>query len=87
MNEEVSLKEQTCDHCGGRLMRSRDWIITGYPYWLRPWGGSLKMSAPIVPFACLDCGRVVYILRDIHMIKRDFSGLTVEEKKEAYSNR
>ena len=72
---------KTCDHCGGRLVKSRDWIVTGYPYWLRPWGSPLKMSEAIIPYACLDCGRVVYILRDIHIIKRDFEKLGEKEKK------
>ncbi len=83
MAEEAG-KDLKCDHCGGRLMRSREWIMTGYPYWLRPWGSTLRMSEMIIPWACLGCGRVTYILRDIKKIKRDFDDLTDEQKEQAF---
>jgi len=86
MPENEDKKHLTCDHCGGRLMRSRDWIVTGYPYWLRPWGSSLKMTEVVIPHACLRCGRVTYILRDLHLIKRDYEKLSDEEKEEAFSS-
>jgi hypothetical protein len=60
--------------------------MTGYPYWLRPWGSTLKMSEMIIPWACMECGRVTYILRDFHKIKRDFDALSDDEKKEAFEN-
>ena len=85
MDNETGDNELTCDHCGSKLMKSRDWALSGYPYWLRPWGGSIKMSELIIPFACIECGRVVYMLRDIHKLKRDFAKLNDEEKKRAYS--
>ncbi|MDG6220647.1 MAG: hypothetical protein QCI38_04275 [Candidatus Thermoplasmatota archaeon] len=65
-------------------MKSRDWIVTGYPYWLRPWGSTLRMSEVVIPYACMKCGRVEYILRDIHKIRRDFQKLGQSEKEEAY---
>ncbi len=85
MSEEVDFSKLTCDHCGARLMHSREWVMTGNPYWMRPWGGVLKMSEMIVPFACLGCGRVTFMLRDIHKLKRDFKELTPEEKEAAFS--
>jgi DNA-directed RNA polymerase subunit RPC12/RpoP len=79
-------ENMTCDHCGNRLVKTRDWIITGYPYWLRPWGGTLKMSEVLIPYACLECGRTIFILRDIKKIRRDLQNLPEKEREEVYSS-
>ncbi len=82
MSETESDENMTCDHCGSKLVKTRDWIITGYPYWLRPWGSTLKMSEVLIPYACLECGRAVFVLRDIKKIRRDMMNLTDEERRE-----
>jgi DNA-directed RNA polymerase subunit RPC12/RpoP len=86
MSETENDENITCDHCGSKLVKTRDWIITGYPYWLRPWGGTLKMSEVLIPYACLECGRAVFMLRDIKKIRRDMMNLTDEERKELDSS-
>ena len=85
---ETEVEENpTCDHCGSKLVKTRDWIITGYPYWLRPWGSTLKMSEVLIPYACLECGRAIFILRDIKKIRRDLDNLSAIEKQELNSSR
>jgi hypothetical protein len=39
------------------------------------------MSAPVIPFACLSCGRVFLFLGDKNKIIREFNGLPEDEKK------
>jgi DNA-directed RNA polymerase subunit RPC12/RpoP len=87
MSETEVDNNLTCDHCSSPLVKTRDWIITGYPYWLRPWGPTLKMSEVLIPYACLECGRVIFILRDIKKIRRDLQKLTAKEREEIYSSR
>ena len=87
MPENKERFELTCTRCGGKLLRSRDWVVTGYPYWMRPWGSALKMSEVIIPYACLDCGRVEYILRDIHKIRRDLDKMSEDEKRRLYASK
>jgi DNA-directed RNA polymerase subunit RPC12/RpoP len=85
---ETKVEESlTCDHCGNKLVKTRDWIITGYPYWLRPWGSTLKMSEILIPYACLECGRTIFMLRDIKKIRRDLENLNENEKAELNSAR
>jgi hypothetical protein len=70
-----------CDSCGGALIRSRKFLASTNMYWNRPWGGALKMSASVIPFACMSCGRVYLFLGDKNKILREFKDLPEGEKK------
>jgi hypothetical protein len=71
----------TCDSCGSPLVQSKKFIASTYMYWNRPWGGTLKMSVPVIPFACMKCGRVYLFMGDKNKIIREFNELPENEKK------
>lgn len=70
-----------CDSCDNPLVRSRKFLASTNMYWNRPWGSALKMSGPVIPYACLKCGRVYLFLGDKNKIIREFNGLPEDEKK------
>jgi hypothetical protein len=74
-------KGSNCDSCGGSLIRSRKFLASTNMYWNRPWGSALKMSASVIPFACMSCGRVYLYLGDKNKILREFKDLHEGEKK------
>lgn len=80
----MDLKEDhpKCDSCDGVLVRSRKFIASTNVYWNRPWGSALKMSAPVIPFACMNCGRVYLYLGDKKKIIREFNGLPEDMKNQ-----
>jgi len=69
-----------CVTCGDALVPPRKFIASTYMYWNRPWGSILKMSAPVIPYACMKCGRVYLYLSDKNKIIREFSKLPEDEK-------
>ncbi len=71
----------TCVLCGEALVRSRKFIASTNMYWNRPWSSALKMSAPVIPFACMNCGRVYLFLSDKNKIIREYNELSDEAKK------
>jgi hypothetical protein len=74
--------KQKCESCNSSLVSSRKFIASTYMYWNKPWGGSLKMSVPVIPYACVNCGRVYLYLSDKNKIIREFGELPDEMKKE-----
>ncbi len=70
-----------CESCDAMLLRSRKFIASKHMYWNRPWGGALKMSAPVIPYACISCGRVHLYLSDKNRIIREYNELPENEKK------
>lgn len=80
----MDLKEDhpKCDSCGGLLVRSRKFIASTNMYWNRPWGSALKMSAPVIPFACMNCGRIYLYLGDKKKIIREFNELSDDTKNQ-----
>ena len=71
----------TCVLCGEALVRSRKFLASTNMYWNRPWASALKMSAPVIPFACMNCGRVYLFLSDKNKIIREYNELSDEAKK------
>jgi len=78
---DIKENKPKCDSCGGLLVRSRKFIASTNMYWNRPWGSALKMSGPVIPYACLNCGRVYLFLGDKNKIIREFEGLPEDEKE------
>lgn len=78
----MDINENTpkCDSCNVALMRSRKFIASTNMYWNRPWGSVLKMSAPVIPYACMNCGRVYLYLSDKKKIVREFNELSDDAK-------
>ena len=74
--------ELRCDSCNGVLVRPRKFIASTHMYWNRPWGSTLKMSAPVIPYACVNCGRVFLFLGDRKKIIREFKGLPEDKQRE-----
>ncbi len=74
--------KSTCDSCDTPLVQSKKFIASTNMYWNRPWGGTLKMSVPVIPFACIKCGRVYLFLGDKNKIIREFNVLPENEKKQ-----
>jgi hypothetical protein len=70
-----------CDSCGGSLIRSRKFLASTNMYWNRPWSSALKMSASVIPFACMSCGRVYLYLGDKKRIIREFKDLPEGDRK------
>jgi hypothetical protein len=70
-----------CDSCEGVLVRSRKFLASTNMYWNRPWGGALKMSASVIPFACMSCGRIYLYLGDKNKILREFKDLPESDKR------
>jgi hypothetical protein len=50
-------------------------------YWNKPWGSALKMSAHVIPFACMSCGRVYLYLGDRNKVLREYTELPEDDKK------
>ncbi|MEE9150865.1 MAG: hypothetical protein V3U20_03425 [Thermoplasmata archaeon] len=84
---DIKGSKPKCDSCDGVLVRSRKFIVSTNMYWNRPWGSALKMSAPVIPYACTSCGRVYLFLGDKNKIIREFSGLSEDEKKKTKEER
>lgn len=78
----MPLKENhpKCESCGELLVQSRKFIASTHMYWNRPWGGTLKMSVAVIPYACMVCGRVYLYLGDRNKILREFKDLPDEQK-------
>jgi DNA-directed RNA polymerase subunit RPC12/RpoP len=70
-----------CDACGHSLVQSRKFIASTNVYWNKPWGGALKMSVPVIPYACMECGRVFLFLGDHKRILREFKDFPEEEQR------
>ncbi|UCE73933.1 MAG: hypothetical protein JSV56_13080 [Methanomassiliicoccales archaeon] len=77
-SEENAFK---CDSCGDSLVRSRKFMASTYMYWNRPWGSALKMSAPVIPYACMSCGRVYLYIGDRKKILREFNDQPEADRK------
>lgn len=77
---DIKEDKPKCVSCGATLLRSRKFIASKHMYWNRPWGGTLKMSDPVIPYACMGCGRVYLYLRDKNRIIREFCDLPEAEK-------
>jgi hypothetical protein len=70
-----------CQSCGGILVRSRKFIASTNMYWNKPWGSALKMSAPVIPYACMNCGRVYLFLGDKKKIIREYNDQPEAERQ------
>jgi hypothetical protein len=70
-----------CESCGDVLVQSRKFMASTYMYWNRPWGGTLRMSVAVIPYACMSCGRVYLYLGDRKRVIREFKDLPDEEKR------
>ncbi len=79
---DVKDGQPKCDSCDGVLVRSRKFIASTNMYWNRPWGSALKMSSPVIPYACMNCGRVYLFLGDKKKIIREFNGLPDDTKNQ-----
>lgn len=71
-----------CDSCDEPLVRSRKFMASTNMYWNRPWGSALKMSAPVIPYACMKCGKVYLYIRDRNKIIREYNELSEAEKNQ-----
>jgi DNA-directed RNA polymerase subunit RPC12/RpoP len=78
---DIKNDQLKCESCGSPLVRSRKFIASTNMYWNRPWGSALKMSAPVIPYACMNCGRIYLYLGDKKKIIREFNELPENEKK------
>ncbi|UCG68966.1 MAG: hypothetical protein JSV09_14445 [Thermoplasmata archaeon] len=78
---EMEEDNTKCHSCGGILIRARKFIASTNMYWNKPWGSALKMSAPVIPFACMNCGRVYLFLSDRKKIIREFNDLPESEQE------
>ena len=85
MDEKVQITK--CDSCGSPLVQTRKFIAGGkYPNWFKPWEGALQMGVPVVPYACMKCGRVYLYLSDRSKVIREFGALSDEDKKKYNGN-
>lgn len=78
---DIQNGQPKCESCGAQLVRSRKFIASTNMYWNRPWGSALKMSAPVIPYACMNCGRIYLYLGDKKKIIREYNELPENEKK------
>ena len=71
-----------CPHCGQPMIKSRNSILQSIKvYWQKPWGTIIKMDEPVIPFACVNCGYVMMMLRDHHKVSNEWNRLSDEERK------
>ena len=70
-----------CGACGHSLIQSRKFLASTNMYWNRPWSNALKMSVPVIPYACMHCGRVFLYLGDKNKILREFKDLPEADQK------
>lgn len=76
-----SLKGVECPYCGGRMLKSRKSMLQGiHVYWQKPWGPTLRMDEAVVPLACVQCGGVIFALRDAARVAREWDKLPMDEK-------
>lgn len=78
---EIEDNRLKCDTCGNTLVQARRFIASTNVYWNKPWGSALKMSAPVIPYACMKCGRVYLYLSDRKKIIREFNDLSESDQK------
>jgi DNA-directed RNA polymerase subunit RPC12/RpoP len=71
-----------CTHCGGKLVISRRTLIQSRSlWWQKPWGSTLTMDEPVVPYACMKCGGVFLFLRNGPKVTREYNQQSDEIKK------
>jgi hypothetical protein len=78
---EIEDNRPKCDTCGRALVHSRKFIASTNVYWNKPWGSALKMSVPVIPHACMKCGRVYFYLGDRKKIIREFNDQPEADRK------
>jgi hypothetical protein len=62
-------------------VESRKFLGSNQVYWNRPWGSTLKMSVPVIPYVCMHCGRVYLYLGDRNKVIREFTNLSEKERE------
>jgi hypothetical protein len=80
---ELEENGHKCESCNSDLVESRKFIASTYVYWHKPWGSSLKMSVPVIPYACMNCGRVFLFLGDKNKIVREYHEISQNGEKPA----
>lgn len=79
-----NLRKIECPFCGGRMLRSRQTPLQRlvHLYWQKPWGPALTMDEAVVPLACVQCGGVIFALRDAAKVAREWEELSEERRAE-----
>lgn len=73
VRHKTTLKTLKCPYCGGPLVRSKSWSTSGhFISWLKPWASWMKLSVPVWPWACMNCGRMTFYLKDSRAVLREF---------------
>ncbi|MEW5937541.1 MAG: hypothetical protein AB1665_06970 [Candidatus Thermoplasmatota archaeon] len=83
-----NLRNIECPFCGGPMLRSRRSPLQRlvHLYWQKPWGSTLRMDEPVVPLACVQCGGVIFALRDAARVAREWVTLGEEERSKLLSS-
>jgi len=80
----VDEEKRRCPNCKGIIISNRKTLLQNINvYWQKPWGGTLKMDEPVMPYACVVCGQVTLILKNRKKVVREWNELSDDEKKMA----